>query len=74
MRRVIKRMDADVLVVQEMGARPYLDELQREGLAVLAQAVMRRLNSHRADIRARFAIAEREERLRRMIEGVRLGL
>jgi len=59
------------LCVIDLQSRPEgLDELQREGLAVLAQAVMRRLNSHRADIRARFAIAEREERLRRMIEGV----
>ena len=30
LRRVIKSMDADVLVLQEMGGRPYLTELQRD--------------------------------------------
>ena len=47
-----------------------LDDFQREGLAVLAQAVMRRLESLRHDIRAQRAIAERDERMRRMIENV----
>jgi endonuclease/exonuclease/phosphatase family metal-dependent hydrolase len=30
LRRVIRELNADVLVLQEMGARPYLDELQRD--------------------------------------------
>lgn len=30
LRQVIKRMDADVLVLQEMGPQPYLDELRRD--------------------------------------------
>ncbi len=47
-----------------------LSDIQREGLAVLAQAVMRRLESHRTGIEAARAIAEREQRLRRMIDGV----
>ena len=47
-----------------------LTAFQRDGLAVLGQAVMRRLTSHRADMRARQAIAERTERLRAMLDGV----
>ncbi|KLI64569.1 PAS domain-containing protein [Aurantiacibacter marinus] len=47
-----------------------LDDFQREGLAVLAQAVMRRLNARRAHITATREIEERDERLRRVIEGV----
>ncbi len=47
-----------------------LTDFQREGMAVLGQAVMRRLNSRRANIRSAREIEEREERLRRMIEGV----
>lgn len=47
-----------------------LTDLQREGLAVLAQAVMRRLEERRANLQARAEIAERESQLRRMIEGV----
>ena len=47
-----------------------LNDFQREGLAVLAQAVMRRLNARRANLKAQRIIEEREERLRRMIEGV----
>lgn len=47
-----------------------LNEFQREGLAVLAQAVMRRLNARRESIFATREIEEREERLRRVIEGV----
>jgi len=47
-----------------------LNEFQREGMAVLGQAVMRRLNSRRANIAAQRAIEEREERLKRMIDGV----
>jgi endonuclease/exonuclease/phosphatase family metal-dependent hydrolase len=30
LRRVIRELNADVVVLQEMGARPYLDELQRD--------------------------------------------
>ena len=47
-----------------------LDDFQREGLAVLAQAVMRLLEARREDLRARRAIADREEQLLRMIDGV----
>jgi len=47
-----------------------LTDLQREGMAVLGVAVMRRLDARRADLRARRAIEEREMRLRRMIDGV----
>lgn len=47
-----------------------LSDFQREGMAVLGQAVMRRLNAKRANIRAAREIEEREERLRRMIDGV----
>lgn len=47
-----------------------LDALQREGLAVLAQAVMRRLQERRSTDAAARAIAEREERMKRIIEGV----
>ncbi len=47
-----------------------LNDFQREGLAVLAQAVMRRLNARRAHISATREIEERDERLRRVIEGV----
>ena len=47
-----------------------LSDFQREGLAVLATAAMRRLETRRAALQAKRIIAEREERLRRMIEGV----
>ncbi len=47
-----------------------LDDFQREGLAVLASAAARRLEARRSAIQAKRIIAEREERLRRMIEGV----
>ncbi|WAT16940.1 PAS domain-containing protein [Aurantiacibacter sp. MUD11] len=47
-----------------------LNDFQRRGLEVLAQAALRRLEARRSEIRAQQAIAEREERLRRMIEGV----
>ncbi len=47
-----------------------LDDLQRAGMQVLAQAVMRRLDARRANIRAAREIEEREARLRRMIDGV----
>lgn len=59
------------ICVVDLKPRPDgLSELQREGMAVLAQAVMRRLNARRAGIRAQKVIEEREARLRRMIEGV----
>ncbi|RIV89779.1 PAS domain S-box protein [Aurantiacibacter xanthus] len=57
-----------VIDVQERPAS--LDEFQREGLAVLAQAVMRLLEARREDLRARRAIADREDQLLRMIDGV----
>lgn len=47
-----------------------LSNLQRDGLAVLAQSAMQRLSSRRAGLAAQSAIEEREERLRRMIDGV----
>ncbi|MFB0612169.1 sensor histidine kinase [Aurantiacibacter poecillastricola] len=47
-----------------------LDDFQREGLSVLAKAAIRRLETRRASIEAKRIIAEREERLLRMIEGV----
>ncbi len=47
-----------------------LDDFQREGMAVLAQAAMRRLETRRSALQANRAIAEREQRLQRMIEGV----
>lgn len=59
------------LCVLDVNARPApLTELQRDGLAVLAQAAMRKLNARREQLVARSVIAEREERLRRMIDGV----
>ncbi|WP_271079313.1 PAS domain-containing protein [Aurantiacibacter sp. MUD61] len=57
-------------VIDEEPRPEGLTEIQREGMAVLAQAVMRRLNARRESLSATLAIAEREERLRRMIEGV----
>ncbi len=47
-----------------------LDDFQREGMAVLAQAAMRRLETRRSALQANREIEEREARLRRMIEGV----
>ena len=47
-----------------------LNEFQREGLAVLAKAAVRRLETRRSALQAKRIIAEREERLLRMIEGV----
>ncbi|WP_133303979.1 sensor histidine kinase [Aurantiacibacter aquimixticola] len=47
-----------------------LSDLQREGLAVLAQAAMRRLSARRENLQSKRTIAEREDRLRRMIDGV----
>lgn len=59
------------LCIIDTQARPGgLSGLQREGLAVLAQAVMRRLNARREGLRSNRIIAEREDRLRRMIDGV----
>ena len=59
------------LCVIDVEKRPAgLDDFQREGLAVLAQAVMRLLEARREDLRARRAIADREEQLLRMIDGV----
>ena len=47
-----------------------LNDFQRRGMAVLAQAAMRRLEALRAARQADRTIAEREKRLLRMIEGV----
>ena len=59
------------LCVVDLEKRPGgLTEFQRDGLAVLGQAVMRRLKARREGLWAEAAIAEREERLRRMIDGV----
>ena len=59
------------LCVIDLKARPDgLSDLQQQGLAVLAQAVMRRLNSQRENLQAKQEIAKREEQLRRVIEGV----
>ncbi|WP_137680739.1 sensor histidine kinase [Aurantiacibacter suaedae] len=59
------------LCVIDVEERPEgLNDLQREGLAVLAQSVMRLLEARRDDLRARRKIADREDQLRRMIEGV----
>jgi len=59
------------ICVVDLKPRPEgLNEFQREGMAVLAQAVMRRLHARRANIRAQREIEEREARLRRMIDGV----
>ncbi|MEL1252047.1 sensor histidine kinase [Aurantiacibacter gilvus] len=59
------------LCVIDVEAHPEpLDEFQREGLAVLAQAAMRRLEARRNARHAKRIIAEREERLRRVLEGL----
>ena len=47
-----------------------LNNFQREGLAVLGQAVMRRLQFRRDTLRAREELDERERRMQRIIEGV----
>jgi PAS domain S-box-containing protein len=59
------------ICVVDLKPRPEgLTHFQREGMAMLAQAVMRRMHSRRSDIRAKREIEERELRLRRMIDGV----
>lgn len=64
-------MPLGTLCVIDHEPRPEgLDELQRQGLEVLAQAVMRRLDGNRNMARAARAIEERETRLKRMIDGV----
>ncbi len=57
-------------VVDTEAHKKPLTEFQREGLAVLAQAAVRRLETRRSTLQAKRIIAEREERLLRMIEGV----
>jgi PAS domain S-box-containing protein len=47
-----------------------LDQIQREGLAVLAQTVMRRLSSQRENLAALQEIRRREQRLFRVLEGL----
>ncbi|WP_338241783.1 sensor histidine kinase [Aurantiacibacter hainanensis] len=57
-------------VIDKQSRTEPLSAFQKEGLAVLAQAAMRRLEARRSNRAAQQIIAEREERLRRMIEGV----
>ena len=59
-----------ICVIDDKPRPDGLTDLQREGMAVLAQAVMRRLHGRRANIRAKREIEEREFRLRKMIDGV----
>ena len=47
-----------------------LSEFQQQGMEVLAQAAMRRLEARREGLIAERAVAEREERMRQMIEGL----
>ena len=47
-----------------------LSDLQRDGLAVLADSVMSRFTQHRLDIAANNEIAEREKRLESIIDSV----
>ncbi|MGB3165424.1 MAG: PAS domain-containing protein [Alteraurantiacibacter sp.] len=47
-----------------------LNDFQREGMAVLGQAVMRRLQFRRDTLRAQAELEERERRMHRIIEGV----
>ncbi len=59
------------LCVIDVEARPEgLSELQAEGLAVLAEAVMRRLRHQRENLSAGGEIAEREQRLRSIVDSV----
>lgn len=59
------------LCVLDTDPHPHgLTALQREGMQVLAQAVMRRLNARRANLQLMREIEDREDRLRRMIDGV----
>lgn len=59
------------LCVIDTAIRPEgLSAIQRQGLAVLAEAVIRRLTQERFDRTARAAIAQREERLKMMIDSV----
>ena len=47
-----------------------LDAFQREGLGVLAQAVMRRLTAHRETLRATRDLAQREQQLRTLADSM----
>ena len=47
-----------------------LTDFQREGLAVLAQAAMRRLRSQRANIQATLELAQREQHLRTLADSM----
>ena len=59
------------LCVIDSKPRPQgLDELQRQGLEVLAQAVMRRLNAHRATLRATRDLALRQEELHALADSM----
>jgi PAS domain S-box-containing protein len=59
------------LCIIDYAPRPAgLGELQRQGLAVLAQAVMRRLTGHRATLLASRDIAQREEQLRTLADSM----
>lgn len=57
-------------VIDSVARTKPLDDFQREGMAVLARAVMRRLETRRSGLRADRAIAERDVRLKRMIESL----
>ncbi|WP_160484276.1 sensor histidine kinase [Aurantiacibacter rhizosphaerae] len=57
-------------VIDTKAHKEPLSEFQRDGLAVLAKAAVRRLETRRSTLHAKRIIAEREERLLRMIEGV----
>ena len=59
------------LCVIDYAPRPEgLDDLQRQGLEVLAQGVMRRLTAHRATLRASRDIAHGEERLHTLADSM----
>ena len=59
------------LCVVDVQPRPEgLTPTQRDGLRVLAQAVMRRLSAHRETLHATRAIAQREEQLRTLADSM----
>ena len=58
------------LCVVDTCPRDGLTSFQREGMEVLAQAVMRRLTAHRATLRAMRDIAQREEQLHTLADSM----